>query len=64
MLVGLGVLGYGVYATNSGKLKPGPGGTGHYGGGTTKQTTSERYEYYHDKNGNLMKKTTTWYIRK
>lgn len=60
---GCAVLAFGVLSFNKGFDGKG-GGLKFGGGGMQKQTTGERYEYYHDKNGNLMKKTTTWYIRK
>ncbi|MFO0847411.1 MAG: hypothetical protein U0871_02465 [Gemmataceae bacterium] len=59
---GCAVLVYSVVSFNKGF--DGKGGGLRTGGGAQKQTTGQRYEYYYDKNGNLMKKTTTWYMYK
>lgn len=71
VLLGLGILGYGVYAMNAGKLKPGSGTS--YGSGATERGGNihfgsgkyggSRTEEYYDSQGRLRQKRTDYYTK-
>jgi hypothetical protein len=73
IIIGYGIIGYGVSGTQNGLFKVSPASGRNYGSGATERNGNvhfgsgrsggQRVEHYYDSNGRLMRKTTSYKTR-